>query len=326
MCRLTFFGLKALASKKMDMSILKDFFGMRNTFRRFSVYAILLCLIPIFVSAEYQIRISKTDLSADPSLPEPIWNILLIGTDVWEDIPDEGRSDAMVVSSYNAQTGEVRLVSLARDLLVNIPASAKNRLNAAHSLGGPNLLMKTINETFGLNITRYASINIYGVRRIIDAVGGVRLHITEREATSIHRMISIEFPREDNPDCPYGDCILSGLQAMTYARIRDLDNDFGRIERQQAVLRALAERVSELSEEDRGQLIAKVLPEVSTNLSFADILAIGSNAISHGVHGLKMYRLPVRGTYIFDHYNGMSVILAETKRLKNDMKTLLYGD
>ncbi len=311
--------------RKKAMLVLTGFCRMRSIWHRLAAILFFM-LLPLHVTAEYQIRISNTNLSVDPALPEYIWNILLIGTDVWEDIPDEGRSDAMVVFSYNTKTGEARLVSLARDLLVNIPASGKNRLNAAHSLGGPNLLMKTINESFGLNITKYASLNIHGIKRIIEAVGGVQLQITEREAESINRMISIEFPEEENPVCPHGDCVLTGLQAMTYARIRDLDNDFGRIQRQQTVLKALADRVSALPEDDRQLFVEKALLQVSTNMSITDILMIGTKVIEHGVYGLKMYRLPQRGTYIFDSYNGMSILLAESKRLREDMNTMLYAE
>ncbi len=274
--------------------------------------------------ADYQVRISKTDLSVNHSLPEDVWNLLLIGTDTWEDMKDTGRSDTMIVLSYSFSTGEIQLVSLARDLLVEIPAVGQNRLNAAHSFGGPNLLMKTVNETFGLNITNYISVNIYGLRRIIDAMGGLAMHVTEREAERVHRMISIEFPMEQNNPCPSGDCVLSGLQAMTFARIRDLDNDFGRMLRQQTVLRAMAKQLMQLDETDRSRLVEMCLSQVSTNLTPADIVKLAGEAYSHQELKLSLYTLPERGTYVFENLNGMSVLLAETKSLQKDMGRILY--
>ena len=274
--------------------------------------------------ADYQVRISKTDLSVNHSLPEDVWNLLLIGTDTWEDMKDTGRSDTMIVLSYSFSTGEIQLVSLARDLLVEIPAVGQNRLNAAHSFGGPNLLMKTVNETFGLNITNYISVNIYGLRRIIDAMGGLAMYVTEREAERVHRMISIEFPMEQNDPCPSGDCVLSGLQAMTFARIRDLDNDFGRMLRQQTVLRAMAKQLMQLDETDRSRLVEMCLSQVSTNLTPADIVRLAGEAYSHQELKLSLYTLPERGTYVFENLNGMSVLLAETKSLRKDMGRILY--
>ena len=278
------------------------------------------------VLADYQIAIQSYDLSDYVDLPGERMNILLVGTDTWEDVRDAGRSDTMIVCSYDTQTGGVRLLSLARDLLVSIPGGGgNNRLNAAHSFGGPNLLMKTVNQTFHLNVTRYVSLNIYGLWRIIDAMGGLRIRITPEEAREVNRMIAIEFPKEENPDCPSGDCVLSGLQAMTFARIRDLDSDFGRMARQRTVVLAIAGQVSGMTAEEQGAFLQACMANVSTNISSADILTMSGAALRHGLGEIEMLTLPRTGTYVHERLNGMSVLLSETAALSRDARAFLYG-
>ncbi|MCR4706682.1 MAG: LCP family protein [Clostridiales bacterium] len=288
---------------------------------------LLLAVLLVPALAEYQINLEPWDTGSTGGLAENVVNVLLIGADAWEDVRDEGRSDTMIVCSYHRDTGEVRLLSLARDLLVNIPnRGGTNRLNAAHSFGGPILLMKTINQTFSLNIERYVSLNIHGLRRILDAMGGLSITITPGEAREVNRMIGIEFPHEENPPCPSGDCVLSGLQAMTYARIRDLDSDFGRMARQRRVISAIAQQVSKLDGDQRMAFLQACLMNTSTNLSTEEILSMSLSALTHGITGMRVETLPRRGTYAFDEYKGMSVLLSEEKLLANDAKAFLYGD
>ncbi len=297
---------------------------------RFTALLPLLLLTVIFsvsATAEYQIKLQPWDIAETPGLPEDVVNVLLIGADAWEDVRDEGRSDTMIVCSYHRDTGEVRLLSIARDLLVTIPnRGGTNRLNAAHSFGGPILLMKTINRTFSLNISRYVSLNIHGLRRILDAMGGLSISITEKEAREVNHMIGIEFPREENPLCPSGECVLSGLQAMTYARIRDLDSDFGRMARQRRVIGAIARQVSELDGERRMAFLQACLMNVSTNLSSEEILSMSLSALTHGVSGMRVETLPRAGTYVFDQYQGMSVLLSEENLLSKGARDFLYGE
>ena len=289
---------------------------------------VLLFLLRIAVgTAEYQIRISPDNLSEYADLPAETMNILLIGTDSWEDVRDEGRSDTMIVCSYNTLTGRVRLLSLARDLLVMIPGGGGyNRLNAAHSFGGPYLLMKTVNQSFHLNISRYVSLNIHGLMRILNSVDGLQMTITPEEAEEINRMIEIEFPHELNPDCPSGDCVLSGLQAMTYARIRDLDNDFGRMQRQRRVLAAIGERVASLEPEAQTAFIRTCIQNTSTNIGASEILSMSASALAHGITGIETLTLPLKGTYVFESLEGMSVLLSEEKMLSRNARSFLYGN
>ena len=291
--------------------------------------AAALLLLAFFVPAlaEYQIRIRDNDLNCYTDLQNDVMNILLIGADTWEDVDNVGRSDTMIICSYHLDTGEVRLLSIARDLMVDIPNDGGwNRLNAAHSFGGPNLLMKTINRLMHLNLSRYVSLNIYGLRRIIDAMGGLKLNVTASEALEVNSMISIEFPGEENPTCPCGEVTLNGLQAMTFARIRSLDNDFGRMKRQRTVLLAIAQQASQMDADAQKNFLKACIQNCATNITAADILTFSASALQYGITDMKMLTLPLSGTYIEDTYDGMSVLLAEEKTLAHDARAFLYND
>ena len=293
--------------------------------RRLAALMLALCLWPC-AALGYRLTVPQGDLSIVTGLPQNVVNVLLLGTDSWEDVREEGRSDTMIVCSCELSTGRVRLLFLARDLLVHLPyQQGYNRLNTAHAFGGPALAMKTINELLGLNVERYVSLNIHGLRRIIDSMGGLQLHLQPEEARAVNRMIGIEFPGEVNPKCPSGEATLNGLQAMTYARIRDLDSDFGRMDRQREVLLSMAGEASTMTPERQMALLAACMREVATNLEMADILRLSNLALAHGLD-VEAMTLPQPGTYLFDDYKGMSVLFADDLALSRAAHAFLYED
>ena len=180
------------------------------------------------VGEEFRIKVNPDDLSIAEGLDDTWKNILLLGTDTGNINLNYGRTDAMLVLSINKRTGELKLTSLVRDMFVKIPnTSMHNRINAANAFGGPLLAVKTVNETLGLNIKLYASINFSGFKDVVDALGGVDIEITDTEA----RIIGIEKLE--------GAQTLSGDEALQYVRIRKIGSNFGRNERQRTFLVAL---------------------------------------------------------------------------------------
>ncbi|WDU84536.1 LCP family protein [Caloramator sp. Dgby_cultured_2] len=71
----------------------------------------------------------------------------------------------------------MKLISLMRDMFVEIPGKNKNRINAAYAFGGPELAIKTINHNFDLGISKYVTINFYGFEKVIDNIGGVEIDV-----------------------------------------------------------------------------------------------------------------------------------------------------
>ena len=194
-------------------------------------------------------RIEKIPDEALPSLEEEIdqgfRNILVVGSDSREDLP-EGfdnfgdfageRTDVIMIAHIVPDVGG-QLLSLPRDLKVNIPGNGTNRINAAFVFGGPDLLVQTIQNNFGIPIHHYVEIDFGGFARVVDALGGVTKTFDHaaRDAKS-------------GLDVEAGTIKMDGETALAYARSRNYQelidgswqsvngSDIGRTHRQQEVL------------------------------------------------------------------------------------------
>ncbi len=179
-------------------------------------------------------------------------NILLLGLDQRDDergVPT--RSDSMIVVSIDQANKRTAMISLPRDMWVQIPGYADNRINVANFLGdaykypggGPGLAKKTVEANFGLKIDYYARINFRGFEKIVDTLGGININV-ERA------IVDNEYPTEDygfmRVYIPAGMQHMSGKVALQYARSRHSENDFGRAHRQQMVLMAIKDRALQL--------------------------------------------------------------------------------
>lgn len=289
------------------------------------LFVSLICSAPAV--ADYRIQVSEDQLNPAQGLDEQWLNVLLIGTDTRENVQNAGRSDTMMICSYHQKTGEVKLTSLARDMWVQIPGGGNNKLNAAHSFGGPNLLMKTINEIFNLNITKYVSVNFYGLRDIVDSLGGVDIELEAGEASVINQKIVAEFSGERGtllPSGTIGVTHLTGLQALQYARIRQLDNDFGRTGRQRKLLGAMLEKVKQLSLLEQMSFAKTCTEHVSTNISFIELVGIGMNVLNNGVSGFGQLSIPQTEDYHYDSSGGVSKVIFDRDACIAAIHTFIY--
>lgn len=154
-------------------------------------------------------------------------NILLIGQDKREG-EERQRSDAMILCSFNPETSKLSMMSFLRDLYVQIPGYEDNRLNAAYAYGGFELLKETLELNFGISVDGCLESDFSGFEKIIDTIGGVEIELTKEEA----EIVGVN----------EGVCTLNGNQALTYARIRKIDSDFQRTERQRKIMNSVFEK------------------------------------------------------------------------------------
>ena len=254
---------------------------------------------------------SKADFLANNRLPSGYTHVLLLGVD--RDANGTSRSDTIMVLSVGR--GSVKLTSLQRDTGVTVPGkSGTHRLNAAYAYGGAELALKTVNQNFGLNITRYAVVDYDGFESLIDRIGGVELPVTDAEAEQINRnMFEVINARYKSGLLTYdgawevynreklsagGDNLrLSGLQALGYARIRKLDSDYGRTNRQRRVFSAAvaALKGSLTNPAALIHVAAGAISMLDTNMNAAELLSLGEKALLAGT--LDQTRLPKNGTY-----------------------------
>lgn len=268
-------------------------------------------------------------------------NILLIGRDVnWKigkvfdpktgkyrpfQVHDEktpARSDTMIVVSLNKETNTIRMVSLPRDAIVRLADNdygvRRTKLNAAHAYGGPQLLIKTLQEELGLTIHRHAVIKFDGFKNLIDQVGGVEVNV-DGALKKGHdgKLYRGNLDYDDNWGNLHihlkpGLQKLDGSAAHAYVRFRmDREGDPGRIRRQQQVMRALAKQMTQVNLWDLPGLIQEVQKQFATDMSTKELASAAAFAKNIGDTS-KIQPLTLFGSY----YNRGSVCLNEPKNKK----------
>ncbi len=242
-------------------------------------------------------------------------NILLIGTDSRGD--DRGRSDSMILFSINSKTNKMSLVSLMRDAYVQIPGYGGDKLNAAYSYGGPELLMDTIEENFYIEIDDYFTVNFISFANIVDAVGGVDIKVSDDEADAINVLLDSKegntlfgTPDEEDYLNGGGEYTLNGKQALCYSRLRYVGNaDFERTERQRTVLTEIIKSAGTTNPFKLGSAAKDVLPSMNTNMSKFSMYLLSLRLPSLLIgYDIQQIRIPADDTYYGSTIDGQSVL------------------
>lgn len=259
-----------------------------------------------------EVQIARKDSNDDDVI-----NVLLVGSDSRDPDAELGRSDTMIVVSYNKAENKATALSFLRDTLVEIDGYGQSKLGHTFAYGGVGLTINTINEQFDLDIQDYIVVNFENLVDIIDELGGIEVTLTEEEA---------EYYRENGmPDIQAGTVTLTGSQALAHARNRSLDNDFGRTERQRDVLYGIYNKMMEnKSPSTVLSLITYCMTQVSTNMSVTDIYSIATDVLDADHLLTQTAAIPADGTYEFATYDSMSVLEIDLEANKEYIQELLY--
>ncbi|MBQ7064997.1 MAG: LCP family protein [Firmicutes bacterium] len=220
-----------------------------------------------------------------------ITNIMLIGVDGHG---YSGRSDTMILITLDRGTGEVHMTSFMRDLYVQIPGYSNNRLNAAYAFGGIRLMDRTFERNFGIHIDGHVLVNFDSFPQVINAMGGVDITLTQAEA----EIVGVGGA---------GTYRLNGSQAMKYARIRKIDSDFSRTNRQRTLLNSLFKRMKKLGFTEMVNMANKVLNLVYTDMNANRILGLAGDFMSVGE--IQQLRVPGNGEYYDAYIRKMMVLV-----------------
>ena len=231
-------------------------------------------------------------------------NILLIGQDRREG-EDRQRSDAMILCSFNPETSKLSMISFLRDLYVQIPGYEDNRLNAAYAYGGFELLKETLELNFGITVDGCLESDFEGFKKIIDTIGGVEIELNKEEAEIV--------------GANEGVCTLNGNQALTYARIRKIDSDFQRTERQRKIMNSVFEKAKTYSLTELAMFFSEIFPLMSTDMTDDEVMTLALTlASSFEELETQSYSIPSQGNYENATIRGMAVLvpnLCEIKKL-----------
>jgi len=204
-------------------------------------------------------------------------NLLVIGSDRRANDPSGGgRSDTLMVVHIDPDQNYLSVLSLPRDLRVDIPGHGKGKLNTAFAYGGPALAIKTIEQTTGVDINHYLEVGFDAFADMVDSLGGVYLDVDRRYLNDTYNYEPIDlYP---------GYQLLNGSDALDYVRFRhDRNMDFGRMERQQRFMSSLREQAIgwNLPFKLPG-LISALFRNVTTDLDANEILRLASWGIRLG--------------------------------------------
>lgn len=289
------------------------------------------------LSAEDAAIFSQTDLARTnlrlPELTRSV-NILIMGTSVLtSDVKDknedsildlgyhapvnslDGLSDVMLLVRFNPETRQLVVLSIPRDTRTLVEGYGVRKINDANYFGGPALSAKALSELLGgVRIDRYIRINIQGVKKLVDALGGVKIYVPldmKYQDDSQHLYINLK----------QGEQHLKGEQALQFLRFRyDKLGDIGRIQRQQMLMRAMMDQTLNVSTIGRLPKILSVIQEhIDTNLTIEEIAALAGFAAQNNPSDVQMLMVPgdfsnpeeYNASYWLPNYERLDAMIAE---------------
>jgi polyisoprenyl-teichoic acid--peptidoglycan teichoic acid transferase len=226
-------------------------------------------------------------------------NILVLGQDQRPDW-ESWRTDSMIVVAIDREYGQVGIISIPRDLWVNIPGypEGQQRINAVDYIGekmeypggGPALAAHVVSETLGIPTQHYVRVHLNGLVKLVDALGGVKvmLDCPLYEATPKDAEMKEYVPWS----LPAGESWLDGDSARKFVTYRSVTTDFGRSQRQQQMIWALRNRALEVNLLPRlPELLAAMSNLYATDLTLIDIARLaqfGADLGPSDVHGFQI--------------------------------------
>jgi LCP family protein required for cell wall assembly len=237
--------------------------------------------------------------SAESAFHSHRLNILLLGYQA-----DEGNSDTLILAHLDIDRRLATLVSIPRDTWVAIPGHGHQKINAAISFGGPATAAKVVSALTGVHVDATLAVQPDGAKQLVDAMGGMNVNVEhDMDYDDNYGNLHIHLKK--------GEQYLTGGQVLGYVRYRhDIESDWGRVRRQQTVLKALIDQMSQPQNWAKlPKLLALARTDMQTNLSDAQLAALLQ--IYRGVpdDNVRTFTLPGRATFVGD----ASVVMADPR-------------
>ncbi len=218
------------------------------------------------------------------------WTVAVFGVDDRGDnlVARGLNSDVIIIANINRETGDIKLVSVFRDSYLNVSEkNTYNKINSAYAMGGPEQALAALNKNLDLNITNYVCFNWKAVADGINILGGVdgislskaELYYINAYITETVKVTGIGSHQLKNT----GEQHLDGVQAVAYARLRYMDNDFARTERQRNVIKACFQKAKTADFSVLNNIMVTCFPQVATNINFNDIVAMAQNITRYNI-------------------------------------------
>lgn len=248
-----------------------------------------------------------------------IINILVLGTDSRDITIDRGRSDTMIIVSYNQKTGSIKLTSLLRDALTPIAGYDWNRINTAYLFGGVGLAINTVNELFDLDIQQFVVIDLNGAEDLIDRVGGVDITLTQEEAEMYNAYYGTHYTAGINH--------MEAVNLMQHMRNREIGSDFERTRRQRDAIMAIIDKLlTEKSLAELYDIVDYSFGLVKTNIPLSTLTSLVTSGIGNMSNlTVTTQSVPYSDSYRFATYRGMAIIFFDIADAAKRVNAFIYG-
>lgn len=309
---------------------------MRNIM--FAVLAVVLALI--IGGGVYAYKIISSMQSEDigntsnPNLNEVTkqvmrdnWTIAVFGVDSRDGNVSKGAlSDVIMICNVDKE-GKIKLASVFRDTYLKIDAKGNyNKINQAYAIGGPKQAVQALNENLDLEIDNYMTFNWKSVAEGINILGGVDVDITKKEFKQINGFITFTVEGTglaSNHLKQAGMNHLDGVQAVAYSRLRLMDTDFQRTERQRKIIALCLEKAKQADWGQLNNILVTVLPQVKTDIGLNELIPVARNITSYNLGETSGFPFSLEDKYI-----GKKDCVIPTSLTSNvaQLHAFLYGE
>lgn len=270
----------------------------------FTIFAIYSIIAIIAIRKIQRVETGERHFTANAPEPDSkVRNLLLIGST--ETGNEKGFADTIILLSFSSYNGTLTLTSMLPDSYVNIPGYGARMLGAAHSYGGPTLLMDTITNNFGIRVDEFLSFNFKSFVEIVDAVGGFKMKLSDIEAGAINDLLKGEINTVMGENSlsdllpSGGTFVLNGKQVLSYARMKLFGKGNADVsDRKQVILNLLLDKLKLMRPTTIFKILGKAMPDLTTNIGggrmYWDLLKLPFQLIHYDKQSL---RLPADGTF-----------------------------
>lgn len=274
-------------------------------------------IVPEDQITEESILSERVPIIEQEQIKAHVFNVLLVGLDSRDPAAERGRSDSIMMASFNQFENKATMVSFLRDTLVEVPGYGKTKLAHSYAYGGAGLTINTINQTYGLDIQNYITINFDNLENVVDKIGGIDIPITAEEAALYHTYGKKHIYEGINH--------LNGEDALMHARNRTIGDDFGRTRRQRSVMNGIYQKIIETKDpKDLLSLIEYCLTQVKTNMDVSTIYEMALKVLKADDLLIRQISLPADGLYKGVNYQGMQALEIDLEKNKERLEEFLY--
>ncbi len=260
-----------------------------------------------------KINDSKVQDQEEP--PQDMDVYLLYGVDSRRGQLDRSRSDVIMFIVVDWEATEIRLASMQRDILLEIPGKEINRINASYSWGGLDLALETMEYNFDIAPDHVCVVNFNGTEEVIDALGGVWIDVHSSDISEWTRWEGLKNP---------GGQLLTGAQALAYMRNRNNGGDKRRTERQRNVVTSLLNRRNQFSLSQIISVINTVPNHFYTDMNEVEMVKLISQMLQMEEADIRQLSIPIEDSFHYANYKGKSVIDMDFKINKEALHAFIY--